>query len=201
MLLQSVMFGSRIWKPGSPNSTVEQVVRFDPQAAKAAPQKPLGTIPAVAAPVPQATVAVLMAEPVPSAVGPIVVPAAAMTPFHAPQPEPESWVQPQQEAPSPAPVPSSYQSREETPSPAPDFVTVSGGNAFGSGKAGLLKFLQSVRCEQYMVPLTSLGASEVLDLRDMEVCILLLATLQSLSWLVLVASLANIARLGWRHHQ
>ena len=122
MLLQSAMFGSRTWKPGSPNGTVEQVVRFDPDAAKAASQKPLGTMPAVAAPVPQATVvpAVLMAEPVPSAVGvgPIVVPAAAMTPSQTRQPEPELWMQPQQEAPSPASVPSSYQSREDAPSRA-----------------------------------------------------------------------------------
>ena len=183
MLLKSAMFGSRTWKPGSPNGTVEQVVRFDPEAAKAASQKPLGTMPAVAAPVPQTTIvpAVLMAEPVPSAVGgqvgPIVVPAAAMTPSQTRQPEPESWMQPQQEAPSPASVPSSYQSREDAPSPAPVSVTTSGGDAFGSGQAGLLKFLQSVRCEQYMAALVSLGASEVLDLRDMEVCIPLLATI------------------------
>jgi hypothetical protein len=33
VLLKSVMFGSRTWKPGSPNATVQEVVRYDPHAA------------------------------------------------------------------------------------------------------------------------------------------------------------------------
>ena len=37
------------------------------------------------------------------------------------------------------------------------------------GTSGLVAFLKSVRCEQYLAPLIELGASEVADLKDMQV--------------------------------
>lgn len=47
MLLKSVggLFGSRVWKPGSPNGTVKEVVRYDPPASVAPwhqPWTPIG---------------------------------------------------------------------------------------------------------------------------------------------------------------
>lgn len=49
MLLKRVTFGSRTWKPGSPNATVKAVVRHDPAGATVAPQVKELTMPAAAA--------------------------------------------------------------------------------------------------------------------------------------------------------
>ena len=85
---------------------------------------------------------VVVAEPVGGAVAPIVVPPAASLP------------QQRQEAPSPAPVPD---------------ASLAGPSAGGTT---LIAFLQSVRCEQYTKALVDLGASQVVDLKDMQVSII-----------------------------
>ena len=86
---------------------------------------------------------VVVAEPVGGVVGPIVVPPGALPP------------QQTAEAPSPAPVPAASHAAPST------------------GGTTLVAFLQSVRCEQYTKALVDLGASEVADLKDMQVSIAL----------------------------
>ena len=133
-------------------------------AAQSLGKTPVAAVTAAQVPQVAAVPTVLIAEPVEGAVGPIVVPVATV-PSH-PQPQPQPEPEPQPATLSPAAMPASLHKLQEAPSPAPVPVSISD---FGAGKAGLLKFLQSVRCEQYMAPLVELGASEVLDLKDMEV--------------------------------
>ncbi len=61
------------------------------------------------------------------------------------------------------------QQKQEAPSPAP--VPATSPAAPSAGGTTLVAFLQSVRCEQYTKALVDLGASEVVDLKDMQVSI------------------------------
>ena len=63
--------------------------------------------------------------------------------------------------------PAPQQKPEEAPLPTPEPAASSA----GGDTASLIAFLESVRCEQYLVALIGSGASEVLDLKDMQVSI------------------------------